>query len=379
LDAVVAVFSVAAISWSASTGDWTAGAVAFGFGGCWFGKRWSESSRRRVIDVHVAPSALPPTPTLPRISAQTPAEPQEIVAQMLAHGRAPLLLREQIAETMSAADLQVALDQLRKSMAPVPAGEVGIDDWRIGLGLLSEEDTLPMRASVAEFWIDRHQVTNEQYLSFVASGGYGNAAFWHDEVTEHRALFVDRTGKPGPRYWRRGQFIEGQATHPVVGVSWYEAAAYARWAGKRLPTGPEWVRAASLPIQAGQNAAAQRRYPWGESLDRRAAHLWGTEPAGATCSVFEYGDGATPHGVHQLIGNVWEWSESDLSACQIDERVELPEPLKALRGGAFDTYFDCQATTQFQSGDQPLARRHNIGFRCVINNDDLVTETAGKA
>ena len=93
--------------------------------------------------------------------------------------------------------------------------------------------------------------------------------------------FVDQTGAPGPRYWSDGQYPAGEQRLPVVGVSWYEAWAYARWVGKRLPTDAEWTKAGAWPVESAPGRIAQRRYPWGESFDVRRAHLYGSGTARA--------------------------------------------------------------------------------------------------
>ena len=84
--------------------------------------------------------------------------------------------------------------------------------------------------------------------------------------------------------------------HPVVGVSWYEAAAYARWAGKRLPTDAEWVKAGSWPASSRRRPRrSQRRYPWGDAMDRSRANLWGSGPKG-TVPVTAFADGRERRG-----------------------------------------------------------------------------------
>src|SRR5262249_5650031 len=104
--------------------------------------------------------------------------------------------------------------------------------------------------------------------------------------------------------------------------------------------------------------------PWGDSFDIRRANLWGAHRKG-TADVDEYGDGESVGGVHQLVGNVWEWTSSPLHATA-EPSLHVPETFKSVRGGAFDTYFENQATCHYQSGEHPLARRHNIGFRLAL-------------
>ncbi|HTN77701.1 MAG TPA: SUMF1/EgtB/PvdO family nonheme iron enzyme, partial [Pirellulaceae bacterium] len=101
------------------------------------------------------------------------------------------------------------------------------------------------------------------------------------------------------------------------------------------------------------------------------ANLWGTGP-GRTTSVHEFNNGGSVGGVYQLIGNCWEWTTSNFGAWDPAlRRLETPSQMKSVRGGGYDTYFDSQANTQFQSGDSPMARKHNIGFRCALGVCDI--------
>jgi len=92
-----------------------------------------------------------------------------------------------------------------------------------------------------------------------------------------RCAWLCRSHRPsGPRFWENGTFPRGKENHPVVGVSWFEAGAYARWVGKRLPTDPEWVKAASWPVFAEGDQPVQRRFPWGDAMDRNRINIWGS-------------------------------------------------------------------------------------------------------
>ena len=145
--------------------------------------------------------------------------------------------------------------------------------------------------------------------------------------------------------------------------------AYARWVGKRLPTDAEWTKAGAWPVESAPGRIAQRRYPWGESFDVRRANLYGSGNHGPV-AVDEYPGGKSVGGIHQLIGNVWEWTATPLVELG-DPTLHVSESVMSIRGGAFDTYFENQATCHYQSGEHPLSRRPNIGFRLALPMCDL--------
>jgi iron(II)-dependent oxidoreductase len=199
-------------------------------------------------------------------------------------------------------------------------------------------------------------------------------AIWDEAILPALLDFVDATGHPGPRAWKHGCFEPGKEHHPVVGVSWYEAAAYARWTGKRLPTDAEWAKAASWPVALGPGIWLQRKFPWGNSFDEHRANIWGSGHGG-TIPVDHCADGVSVGGAYQLIGNDWEWT-SGAYGHAADASVTLPVPMKSIRGGAFDTYFENQATCHFQSGESPINRKHNVGFRLALGACDLAQAAA---
>jgi formylglycine-generating enzyme required for sulfatase activity/tRNA A-37 threonylcarbamoyl transferase component Bud32/dienelactone hydrolase len=143
--------------------------------------------------------------------------------------------------------LDVALDKV----GSVPTGMVRVEGGTTGLGVLPNSS--PFTVDLDEFLIDKYEVTNREFKEFVDSGGYQDPAFWKDDFIKDgkpiafaQALeeFKDATGKTGPANWEIGTFPEGQGDYPVSGISWYEAAAFAQWAGKSLPTVFHWFKAA---------------------------------------------------------------------------------------------------------------------------------------
>ena len=203
-------------------------------------------------------------------------------------------------------------DTLQLLLTVLPGSELAValevppaDSARAGMRVVSAGRS-PTGATVEPFLIDRSEVSNDEYQRFVAAGGYRNEQLWPSTMQLDRAAipraqalarFVDRTGLPGPRTWTAGRFADGQATHPVVGVTWYEAAAYATWIGKALPTAAQWWRAA-----LGDGIAT---YPWGRdgaSVEVRA-NLEGT----ATRARGSMPLGMSPFGCEHMAGNAREW------------------------------------------------------------------------
>jgi formylglycine-generating enzyme required for sulfatase activity len=302
--------------------------------------------------------------------AGLPDSPDALVDELLASGRYALLLRPEMSQHLERGHIVRAVRHLDEAMGLVPAG-------RVLLGPLAEQsstsggalDADPKTSDrflhrVAALYLDRHPVTNEQYQQFIDALGYEKLEYWDEESLPALLDFVDQTGQPGPRFWIEGRHRTNEERRPVVGVSWYEATAYGRWVGKRMATDAEWTKAGAWPVESAPGRIAQRRYPWGESFDIRRANLWGSQRK-EPVDVDEFSDGASVGGIHQLVGNVWEWTSSAMAATA-ESTFHLPETYKSVRGGAYDTYFENHATCHYQSGEHPLARRHNIGFRLAL-------------
>jgi len=342
-------------------------------GACWLGRAPLSLLRRSRQDSTTSDSApaVHVVSVQPRCSGRR-AEPQSLVEKMIIQGRVALLVRAQIAANLSPEDLAKAQEALDETMAIIPEGDVLVRA-RCYDHLEDDAATKAERVIHAEgFFLDRYAVSNREFLEFVEDGGYEQMSLWDEAIWPAVLSFVDRSSQPGPRYWQDGIFPAGLDDHPVIGVSWYEASAYARWAGKRLPTDAEWVKAGSWPMHSEGGRPVQRRYPWGDAMDRSRVNMWGSGHNG-TIPVHALPAGANVNGVEQLVGNVWEWTSSVFGTWEpAGRKIETSMPLKSLRGGAFDTYFDTQAHCQFQSGAGPLDRKHNIGFRCALGFCDVV-------
>ncbi|MEE1930342.1 ergothioneine biosynthesis protein EgtB [Streptomyces sp. TRM 70351] len=227
------------------------------------------------------------------------------------------------------------------------------------------------RVEVPAFWLDTTPVTNAAYTAFIEDGGYEEPRWWHPEGW----TYVRSAGLGAPLFWRRegtawtrrrfGTTVPVAPEQPVVHVSWYEADAYARWAGRRLPTEAEWEKAARHDPATGRS----RRHPWGDAAPTPGHANLGQRhlepaPAGA------YPAGAAPSGARQLLGDVWEWTSSGFTpypgfaAYPYDEysKVFFGPEYKVLRGGSFGTdAVACRST--FRNWDYPVRRQIFAGFR----------------
>ncbi len=269
-----------------------------------------------------------------------------------------------------AAILQEVKKELEQRMALVPAGTVGLPQTLSGQPGGPEKEV-----EVAPFLLCCHPVTNARYQRFVDAGGYDDLDCWPEEIWPHLIELKDLTGHPGPRFWRNGRHDARMADHPVVGVSWYEAQAYGIWIGQRLPTEAEWQMAASWHIKS--SADLMRRFPWGDSLDITRCNIWSSR-LGTTAPVTAYAKGSAPNHVTQLVGNVWEWADDEFGVTDDAGRAIVGEvAMHVVRGGAFDTYFETQATSFFRTGQLALARPLNTGFRCAMDLGDAPWITGG--
>jgi iron(II)-dependent oxidoreductase len=257
----------------------------------------------------------------------------------------------------------------------IPAGEFTMGTSTEPWALDNERPAHLARTDA--FWLDSTPVTNGDYLRFIAEGGYHERRWWSERGWAHRCA----ANLVAPQFWHR----EGAAwwrtrfgvtelvppDEPVVHVCFFEAEAYAAWAGKRLPTEVEWEKAARLDPATGRS----RRFPWGDADPTPARANLGQRhlqpaPAGS------YPAGASPLGVHQLIGDVWEWTSSGFSGYpgftpfpyQEYSQVFLGGDYRMLRGGSFGTdAAACRGT--FRNWDHPVRRQIFSGLRCARDAD----------
>ncbi len=256
--------------------------------------------------------------------------------------------------------LERVKSELEQEMALVPAGGASIPQTLSAQPGGPEHD-----AEVAPFLLAVHAVTSAEFQKFVDAGGYDELDCWPEEIWPHLIELKDLTGHPGPRFWRLGRHEVRLADHPVVGVSWYEAQAYCLWIGQHLPTEAEWQMAASWHINS--SADLMRRFPWGDSMDNTRCNIWSSRKGG-TVPVGAYPKGAAPNHVLQLIGHVWEWTDTEYNVNDDQGRPIVGEmPMHVVRGGAFDTYFETQATGHFRTGQIALLRAHHTGFRTAMD------------
>ena len=309
-----------------------------------------DSSSREATDRAPAPAPLP----------ARPEKMQGVTARLVTDDRYVFVLLNDASDDIEERDARPAWKALHAQMAVIPGGLVQ----------LVRGDGQAECADVPAYYLDRCAVTNAQFLRFVRSGGYDQLEIWPREVWSSLMRFTDETGQPGPRDWQRGTFAAGKADHPVVGVCWHEAHAYARWVGKRLPTAAEWQKAGGWPEHLSGGSC--NRYPWGDIFDPARANLWASGREG-TVPVRDFAKGSTPNGIHQLAGNVWEWLDDPLVTipCHHGEVFQPWKPLRRIAGGAFNTYFPAEATCQFITGQPELDRCPNIGFRCALSADRL--------
>ncbi len=207
------------------------------------------------------------------------------------------------------------------------------------------------------FLIDRHEVTNREFASFMADDGYRIANLWPDSMTvdgvrvaraDAISRLTDLTGSPGPRTWSGSVYPSGSADHPVTGVSWYEANAFCLWEGRRLATAAQWWRAAL--------GAGEVQYPWGDDSEtlRVRANFEATGTKAAEYSPA----GVSEFGVFEMAGNAREWLRPEKEGAAVAPSV----------GGSWQ---DPEYTFSIEWRESlPLGFANaTTGFRCVRHVD----------
>lgn len=227
-------------------------------------------------------------------------------------------------------------------MTYIPPGEFIMGSTLDDLRDMASQDEFPQRRLWLDgYYIDTHEVTNVEYKRF-----------------------VDSVGIEPPHLWVDGNYPVGRDGYPVVDVSWYEAAEYARFVGKRLPTEAEWEKAA--------RGTDGRRFPWGSKFDRHLVEMDGLVP------VMSIPGNVSPFGVHDMAGNAAEWVENWYAPYPREEGQEIPkevttrhqtypqEKYKVYRGGGFNTfgkYLRCANRER----EKPQRKWRYIGFRCAMD------------
>jgi serine/threonine-protein kinase len=218
----------------------------------------------------------------------------------------------------------------------LPPGMVYIPGGTFMMGCDKEQDPTgypPHYVTVAPFYLDKTPVTNAQYLEFVRATGYA-----------------------APSGWTEGKFPPGQDNWPVSGVAWAGAAAYAKWKGKRLPAEAEWEFAA--------RGIDGRTYPWGSNFNLELTNSM-ERALGHPEAVGSHSEAASPFGVLDMSGNVWEWCQDDYKLYPRNQtRFEVPAGAKVIRGGSFESDRN-HVTTVTRNLDVATSQSPRIGFRCA--------------
>jgi gamma-glutamyl hercynylcysteine S-oxide synthase len=218
---------------------------------------------------------------------------------------------------------------------------------------------------LATYWIDRTPVTCGDYAQFIESGGYTHRQWW----SELGWAWLQNHPVTHPLYWDLTAEGTDRMTDPVCGVSWFEANAYARFVGKRLPTEAEWEKAASWdPVQE-----RRRTYPWGEvEPSQRFCNFGGA--LGQTTPVRHYPHGQSAYGCFDMLGNVWEWTETWFHP--YEGYISFPyegysqayfdNQHRVLKGGSWAVQAPVLRCA-FRNWYYPQTRQHFAGFRCAYS------------
>jgi len=242
----------------------------------------------------------------------------------------------------------IAADRVPNGMTLVKGGDYRLRAWA---------RPTDVKVQLDDFLIDQYEVSNQDYKEFINAGGYLKKQYWtYPFIKDGKALtweeaiqeFKDRTGLPGPRTWSSQNFPEGKAKYPVTDVSWYEAAAYAAFRGKKLPTIFQWEKAA----RSGRVAAPTYYMPWGAFYPGDTLEWRANFEGDATIPVDSFEFGMSPFGAYNMAGNVSEWCLNETSEGFISAGGAWGEPVYTFANyGRFPGFYTS----------------NKRGFRCAMN------------
>ena len=258
---------------------------------------------------------------------------------------------------LNACDQPTVYSEPPKNMILIPAGN-------FIMGTNSEQANADQKPAhkvyLDAFYIDKHEVTNAQFEAFITDGGYQNQEHW----TENGWNFIQKNHITTPLQHGENT-VSTKPNHPMIGVSWYEAKAYATWAGKRLPTESEWEKAAK--------GTKKRVYPWGDEMDFSKLSYF--PHVTKVRAVGSFPEGASPYGVLDMAGSVWEWCSDWYGESYYPQSArENPKgpdsgEYRVLRGGGWDS-IRLQLQCTYRYYDKADRRTYNIGFRCVQDTSE---------
>ncbi len=266
---------------------------------------------------------------------------------------------------------------IKREMIRIPGGvfEMGFDK-KMFTDTFAYDIEMPLhKVYLNDFQIDKFPVTNGDYLEFINDNGYKNFKYWLSEGWEA----IKQNNWTAPLYWQKaddGEWIKidfrGEKkisdikNEPVINVSYFEADAFAKWAGKRLPTEAEWEKAASFD----EDANYKRLYPWDDNLPGKnnsnlfESKIWGTSRIGS------YPEGESYYGCHQMVGDNWEWTSSEFMPYPgfksgfTEYNDKWFNNQKVLRGGSFGTPAISTKNT-YRNFFKTHERWMISGFRCA--------------
>jgi formylglycine-generating enzyme required for sulfatase activity len=323
-----------------------------------------------------------------RTTVTPPAAAEASVVQLIGIVGRNSPLRPQALTALTQCDWPLALNFLS---ALTPAGMVFVPAGAFSMGSdESAEEKPPHSVWLNSFYLDRTPVTNAQFAPFWEDVDYKVSSDAWDGFEAARNSIYKQDLRRAPYYWFDTDW--NRPDHPLVGVNWYEAVVFARWAGKRLPTEAEWEKAA--------RGTDGRRFPWGNEFDARLCNtVLADEPPTTTSKPGKFSpQGDSPYGAQDMSGNVWEWTSSAdqpypyLAGAGSQAPRNVPAPLgggtampaagsrepagdvredlviqarRVLRGGGHGSRFEDHYRCAYRYAQDVKYQYFSVGFRCA--------------